>query len=105
MQDIIKVGQLVCSTAGRDKDQPYVVVGLPARNRLLLADGKARKLKNAKIKNIKHLTRLPFFATEVASLLKNKRLKDEIIAGIIDDYLQPSPVKCLMGENKGGYSS
>lgn len=47
-------GQLVCSNAGRDRGHHYIVVGLED-GRVLVADGKTRKLENPKRKNPMHL--------------------------------------------------
>lgn len=50
----MKRGTVVKSIAGRDKDRIQVVLGCQA-DRVLLADGKVRKLANPKAKNIRHL--------------------------------------------------
>lgn len=92
MKDVIEVGQLVCSTLGRDKGKVYMVIGLPESNRLLVADGIGRKIDKAKKKNIKHLKKLPLFAAEVAELVKEKRLSNGTITRIISDYLQSDQV-------------
>lgn len=47
-------GTVVKSTAGRDKGRHLVVVSCEA-DRILLADGKVRKLAKPKQKNIRHL--------------------------------------------------
>lgn len=92
MKDIIKVGQLVCSTQGRDKGKVYVVIGLPESNRLLVADGKGQKIEKAKKKNIKHLKKLPLFVTDVAEQVKENRLSNGTITRIISDYLHSGKV-------------
>jgi ribosomal protein L14E/L6E/L27E len=47
-------GDVVCSSAGRDKNHLYVVVSL-ALGRVLVADGQRRTIRNAKPKNPLHL--------------------------------------------------
>lgn len=49
-----KLGQIVISKAGRDKDDFLVVVG-EKDDFVLVADGKSRKIAKPKCKNKKHL--------------------------------------------------
>ncbi len=52
-------GQIVRANAGRDKDGIFCVVGVDQENtRLLLADGKRRKISRPKAKKPGHVTRL-----------------------------------------------
>lgn len=49
-------GQIVLATAGRDRDGLYCVVGTdPARQMLLLADGKRRRAVRPKAKKARHV--------------------------------------------------
>lgn len=98
MKDVIKIGQLVCSTLGRDKGRVYLVIGILDSNRLLVADGKYRKIEKPKKKNIKHVSKLPLFVAEVAELVKEKRLSNGTVNKIISDYQQSG--KCLMGDSE-----
>ena len=50
----MKRGTVVKSMAGRDKDRYQIVLEVEA-DRILVADGKVRKLMNPKAKNIRHL--------------------------------------------------
>lgn len=50
----MKRGTVVKSIAGRDKDRFQVVLDVRAE-RILVADGKVRKLANPKAKNSRHL--------------------------------------------------
>ncbi|MDR0884226.1 MAG: KOW domain-containing RNA-binding protein [Oscillospiraceae bacterium] len=54
-QNALVRGQVVLSTAGRDKNRLLVVVQ-SATDHVLVADGKERKLAVPKRKNPKHLT-------------------------------------------------
>ncbi len=56
-------GETVISLQGRDKGCYYVVVEVRG-DRVLIADGKKRKLANPKIKNVKHLRLLPHNVSE-----------------------------------------
>jgi ribosomal protein L14E/L6E/L27E len=51
----MKVGQVVRSVAGHDKNRFYLVVELRGEEKALIADGKRRKLEKPKLKNTKHL--------------------------------------------------
>lgn len=48
------VGSVVCSKAGRDKDNYFVVVAIEGEA-VFLADGKLRKLQKPKRKNRRHI--------------------------------------------------
>ena len=67
--EIIKVGQLVCSKAGRDIGQYYLVFEIINESFILVVDGKVRKVENPKKKNIKHLRFLPKVAEKAAKRL------------------------------------
>ncbi|MBQ8648654.1 MAG: KOW domain-containing RNA-binding protein [Clostridia bacterium] len=69
-------GRIVCSKAGRDKDDFAVVVGSEG-NFLLICDGKQRPLERPKRKNIKHLA---FTGTyfEEDSFKTNKQLRKSL---------------------------
>lgn len=52
-------GQIVQATAGRDKGGIFCVVGVDQEQvRLLLADGKRRKVSHPKLKKLGHVTHL-----------------------------------------------
>lgn len=87
MKDVgFKVGQLVCSTLGRDKGKVYLVIGATDSNRLLVADGKVRELKNPKKKNIKHLQRVSATSEEIAKKITEKQINDSDIEKFIAEY-------------------
>ncbi len=49
-----KIGDLVLATAGREEGKLFLVIGTED-NRVIIADGKSRKIGSAKRKNIKHI--------------------------------------------------
>lgn len=51
----MELGQVVYSKAGRDAERYYAVVELVDETRVKIADGDLRRIKKAKLKNIKHL--------------------------------------------------
>ncbi len=46
---------MVYSKSGRDSGRYFAVVALERENYVRIADGDVRRLKNAKLKNVKHL--------------------------------------------------
>ena len=62
-------GQLVRSTAGRDLDQVYLVVGFTPPALALLADGRSRKVARPKKKNVRHISVLRSIDEVVAAKL------------------------------------
>jgi len=50
----LQVGMVVCATAGKEKDNFYIVTQLDGRA-VYLADGKHRTLSKPKRKNVKHI--------------------------------------------------
>ena len=53
--DEIKLGKIVYSKAGRDKDGYYIIVEIVDDNYVKIADGKYRSIAKPKLKKIKHL--------------------------------------------------
>ena len=51
----MRLGEIVFSIAGRDKDRYYVVVSIENESRVKVADGEFKSIKNAKLKNVKHI--------------------------------------------------
>ncbi|MEW6545977.1 MAG: KOW domain-containing RNA-binding protein [Bacillota bacterium] len=51
----LRLGQVVCSLAGRDRGQYYVVVGVIDDRFVQVADGYRRKVAAPKKKNVRHL--------------------------------------------------
>lgn len=52
---MIRPGDVVYSKSGRDSGRYFAVVALERENYVRIADGDVRRLKNAKLKNVKHL--------------------------------------------------
>jgi len=50
----LQIGSVVISKAGRDKGRHLAVIEI-LNNRVMIADGKERKLEKPKSKNIKHI--------------------------------------------------
>lgn len=72
MEKIIISGDVVKSISGRDKGKYFLVIEV-TKNYAMITDGRLRKVKTPKKKNIKHL--------EVVSSGSLKELSDKILKG------------------------
>ncbi|KUO68712.1 MAG: 50S ribosomal protein L14 [Clostridia bacterium BRH_c25] len=70
MQDL-SIGQIVISTAGRDKDHKFVVLCIIDDQYVYISDGGIRKLEKPKRKKIKHLRKLNHVAGEIKDKLES----------------------------------
>ncbi len=83
----LTVGQLVCSTSGRDKDKLYLVWGSTEKDRVLVVDGINRRIENPKKKNTKHLKVMPYVAEAVQEKIsRKKRVTNADIEKAINEY-------------------
>lgn len=69
MEDSLRLGQIVRSRAGRDKNRFFIVVMLQDEDYVYIADGDLRKIEKPKLKKIKHLAKTNYFAKEIADNL------------------------------------
>ena len=67
----MELGQIVFSKAGRDSGKYFVVVELVGEDRVKIADGTTRRIKKAKLKNVKHLQSDGDVLAKIADKLKN----------------------------------
>lgn len=68
-----KRGQIVISTAGHDKGEMLVVADFD-KDRVLVCDGKQRKLSKLKAKNSKHLEKTEILLSE-DSIATNRKIR------------------------------
>jgi len=86
----ISIGQLVTSNAGRDKTDKYLVVGILKNEYLLLVNGRERKFRNPKHKNIRHVNVLDSIAQGVAEKIHSGlKVTDEEIRQAIKILNKP----------------
>ncbi|MCL0043725.1 KOW domain-containing RNA-binding protein [Peptococcaceae bacterium] len=85
----LQVSQLVYSTAGSDKGQLYVVVGINTKDsRVLLANGKSRKISNPKPKNLKHIKETDIISKDIQErILKDKKPSNADIKNFIEQNM------------------
>ena len=69
----LKIGQVVKSTAGHDKGDLMVIAGFE-NEKVLVCDGKHRKLDKPKCKNPKHLEATEMFLLK-DSMATNRKLR------------------------------
>ena len=82
-----KVGEIVKSTAGRDKDTYYLVIDNEFQRKIKVVDGVKRKFNNPKYKYSKHLESTDQIAADFLRDLKNQnRVRSEDVRSILKDY-------------------
>jgi len=85
----IKIGQIVKSKAGRDKDRVFIVCEILDEQFVLVCDGDLRKLSSLKKKKVKHLMIYNTVLTEFAEKLQgNENLDDAYVRRILKPYSQ-----------------
>ncbi|MFO8059302.1 MAG: hypothetical protein R6U70_01405 [Bacillota bacterium] len=82
MSSGLEIGDIVQSTAGRDRDVHYMVVDVHSSGRVFLADGEVRTLRRPKIKSERHVRRLrkPQRLALVSRLRAGRAADSEILA-------------------------
>ncbi|MGV8906341.1 MAG: hypothetical protein ACOH15_07065 [Acetobacterium sp.] len=92
MNDLI-IGQVVRSTAGRDKGQFMVVIEVVDENFALVCNGKLRKVNNPKKKKIKHLAKTNHIFKELQEkILNGNKITNAEIRKILESYHAPDGV-------------
>ena len=87
----LRIGQIVKSKAGRDKDKVFVINQILDEQYVLVCDGDLRKLRAPKKKKVKHLVIYNTVLTEFAEKLKsNENLDDAYIRKILLSYTNAS---------------
>ncbi len=69
---MFSLGDQVCSTAGRDAEKCFIVVGILDEQYVLISDGKHHKVDKPKKKKIKHLVSCEKCAEEIKQMLINE---------------------------------
>ncbi|MGD9567282.1 MAG: hypothetical protein AB7V48_02995 [Sedimentibacter sp.] len=83
----LKIGQIVKSKAGRDKDRVFIVSQILDKQFVLVCDGDLRKLRTPKKKKVKHLVIYNTVLTEFAEKLQgNENLEDAYVRRLLEPY-------------------
>ena len=89
----LRIGQIVKSKAGRDKDRVFIICSILDEKHVLVCDGELRKLSSPKKKKVKHLVIYNTVLTEFADKLQgNENLEDAFVRRILSPFTS-SPSK------------
>ena len=66
----VSKADMIVSLAGRDKGQLFFVIDTDDQF-VYLADGKGRRLESPKRKKLRHVRKLPLYASRVAEKIRN----------------------------------
>ncbi|MDE7454332.1 MAG: KOW domain-containing RNA-binding protein [Clostridia bacterium] len=93
----LKIGSVVLSTQGRDKDAYFVVVNIDLKHGYAyLADGGMRKLNAPKKKNLKHISNSGTVLESIATKLETgKKVFDSEVKSALRQFNQN-----MIGESK-----
>lgn len=84
----LRVGQVVRSCAGRDTGCFYVVVGILGADRVLLADGRRRKIANPKTKNTKHVKIVSHADESLKSRPGGEKISDADVRRVLRGFVE-----------------
>jgi len=85
----LRIGQIVKSKAGRDKDRVFVINQILDEQYVLVCDGDLRKLSSPKKKKVKHLVIYNTVLTEFAEKLQgNENLDDAFVKKLLTPFIQ-----------------
>ncbi|MPW25004.1 RNA-binding protein [Alkalibaculum sp. M08DMB] len=83
----LKLGQVVRSTAGRDKGILFLIIQKVDDDFFKVCDGDLRRVDNAKLKNKKHLAKINHVISELKERLeKSQRVSDAEIRRYLEGY-------------------
>lgn len=77
--DDVRPGQLVRSTAGRDKGEHYLVLKKLDEKSVLLVNGKNRTIERPKKKNLLHLQKYRVFSLDFIEKLLTGTIRDSSV--------------------------
>lgn len=81
----LKIGQMVKSKTGRDKNRMFLVLDIIDENFVLLVDGDLRKVNSPKMKKVKHIALVNRCCDDLrAELEQGRSITDEWIRREID---------------------
>ncbi len=87
MESRYRLGEIIISTAGRDRGKYYLIVDIEDENYLKVADGDKKRIERPKRKNIKHLRSTGYIDEELLIWLSNgKRVRNEDLKKSLRDY-------------------
>jgi ribosomal protein L14E/L6E/L27E len=94
MENKFSPGRLVCSIAGRDAGNVYIIIDILSNTMVQVVDGKIRKLAAPKKKNIKHLIAYSQKAGEIEEKKNSgQRITDLEVRNILQRLMVETLVK------------
>ena len=86
MNDLM-LGQVVRSTAGRDKGNFLIIVDIIDPNYVMIADGDFRKINHPKRKKVKHLAKTNQIASAIQEKLNNgEKIQNSEIRKVLQPF-------------------
>jgi len=82
------VGRVAVSKAGRDKGRLFIILECADGDRVLIADGRLRKVEKPKRKKLMHLRLKPLVFEHVARLYAEGRLKNSDVRKALETIEQ-----------------
>lgn len=83
------MGQLVRSTAGRDRGREFIVVDILDERTVFVADGDLRKVERPKKKNVRHVQKVNLIAEDIAVKLRDGgRVTNRDIRAAIEELVE-----------------
>jgi len=87
MNENLKVGAIILSKSGRDKDRYFLIYKIENTGYVLLVDGHIRKLDKPKLKKIKHISFTGNIADNIAVKFENdKQVFDSEVFSALKAY-------------------
>ena len=85
----MKIGEVVYSIAGRDSGRYYIITEIENEDRVKVADGEIKSIKNAKRKNIRHIKSSGDVLEKIAQkLINNEQVFDSEIKSALRSYTE-----------------
>ena len=83
----MKIGEVVYSIAGRDNGRYYIITQIENEDRVKVADGEIKSIKNAKKKNVRHIKSCGYVLEKIAQkLINNEQVFDSEIKSALRSY-------------------
>lgn len=100
-QMIVKTGDVVQSTAGRDAGRYFVVIDLADEKHVFLSDGRHRLAERPKKKKIRHIKRIASLSGETAARIVSPGVTNADIRRALADIPEFEDI-CKVSERQNG---
>lgn len=87
--DELKIGQMVKSKKGRDKDRFFMVIEIVDDLYVHLVDGDLRKVERPKLKKVKHLAKTNFISNDISGKVsEGKKITNLMIRYELEKFVE-----------------